>query len=142
MERGRSIVRVLVPLIAIAIGVSGCASMSQNLADKMSQAPAIGLPADTPARPAANSVSYPAVHDIPPPRNSVMLTDFEQRKMEDDLVEARDHQQAALGVPVQKKKTPPSKASQAKTSRARTSPAATSEDAAPARASSASQTIY
>jgi hypothetical protein len=140
-------VRVLVPLIAIAIGVSGCASMSQNIADKMSQAPAIGLPADTPARPATNSIAYPAVHDIPPPRNSVMLTNFEQQKMEDDLVEARDHQQAALGVPVQKKKTPPDKASKAKDSKAKTSqarplPAATPSDAAPARASSASQTIY
>jgi len=142
MERVRSMVRVLVPLIAVAIGVSGCASMSENIADKMSQAPVIGLPADTPARPAANSIVYPAVHDIPPPRNSVMLTDFEQQKMEDDLVEARDRQQAALGVPVQTKKTPPAKKPPARASQARTIPAATPEDAAPARASSASQTIY
>ena len=73
--------------------------MSQNLADKMSQAPAIGLPADTPARPAANSVSYPAVHDMPAERNRVMLTDVEQQKLEADLAVARDRQQGSVGLP-------------------------------------------
>lgn len=65
--------------------------------------PGIGLPANAPERPAVPP-AYPAVHDIPPPRNSVTLTNFEQQKMEFDLVEARDRQQSAVGIPLQKKK--------------------------------------
>jgi len=32
---------------------------------------------------------FPAVHDIPPPRDSTILTDYEQKKLENDLVAAR-----------------------------------------------------
>jgi hypothetical protein len=99
------------PIVAIvaAAGVSGCGSINQKFSETMSQMPAIGLPAGTPERPAATP-DYPAVHDIPPPRNSVMLSDFEQRKLEDDLVAARDQQQSALGVkPVAKKPEPAAK---------------------------------
>jgi hypothetical protein len=89
--------------IVIAAGLSGCAGISQKFAEGASQAPGIGLPAAAPARPAA-APAYPAVHDIPPPRNSVVLTNFEQQKLEDDLVAARDHQQGTVGVPLQPKK--------------------------------------
>ncbi len=90
-------------VIMVAAGLSGCAGISQKFADGASQAPGIGLPANAPARPVAPP-AYPAVHDIPPPRNSVVLTNFEQQKLEDDLVAARDHQHGSVGVPLQPKK--------------------------------------
>ena len=65
--------------------------------------PGIGLPSTAPERP-ANPPAYPAVHDIPPPRNSVTLTNFEQQKLEEDLVAARDQQQGSVGIPLQQKK--------------------------------------
>lgn len=46
-----------------------------------------GLPEGTPQRP-ATPAAYPAVNDRPPKRDSPMLTDEEQRKLEDDLVAA------------------------------------------------------
>ena len=59
--------------------------------------PGIGLPAGTPQR-TAEPVAFPAVHDVPPPRNSVTLTNLEQQKLEEDLVAARDQQQSTVGV--------------------------------------------
>jgi hypothetical protein len=76
--------------------------MSTKFADSMSQMPAVGLPAGSPERP-AEPAAYPAVHDIPAPRNSVTLTNFEQEKMEDDLMAARDQQQKSVGVAAQPK---------------------------------------
>ena len=46
--------------------------------------PAIGLPAGAPERP-AEPVPYPAVHDMPPPRNSTPLNLTEQEQMERDV---------------------------------------------------------
>ena len=53
--------------------------------------PGIGLPAGTPQR-TAEPVAFPAVHDVPPPRNSVTLTNLEQQKLEEDLVAARSEE--------------------------------------------------
>jgi hypothetical protein len=50
-----------------------------------------GLPAGTPERPVAPA-AYPAVHDMPPPREDVVLTDAELRKVQQDLQAARDRQ--------------------------------------------------
>ncbi|MSP46258.1 MAG: hypothetical protein EXQ83_10470 [Xanthobacteraceae bacterium] len=87
----------------MAAGLSGCAGISQKFVDTASQMPGIGLPSTAPERPVLPP-AYPAVHDVPPPRNSVVLTNFEQQKLEDDLVAARDQQQAAVGVRLQPKK--------------------------------------
>jgi hypothetical protein len=104
-------------LLLIALGTSGCASISQKFADVASQMPAIGLPANAPERP-AETPSYPAVHDMPPPRDGVVLTGIEQQKLEDDLIQARDRQQQAAGIAPAKqqaagiapaKKKPPAK---------------------------------
>lgn len=89
-------------VVASAIALSGCGSISQKFANDLSQAPAIGLPAGTPERP-AQPLAYPAVHDIPPARNSVTLTSIEQQKMEDDLMAARDQQQKGVGMKAQPK---------------------------------------
>jgi hypothetical protein len=104
-RHGRTSLRVAPAAVALmaAVSLAGCASASQGLADRVSQAPVVGLPADTPARP-AEPVVYPAVHDIPPPRTGVVLTDMEQQKLEADLVAARDRQQTAAGIPLADRK--------------------------------------
>ena len=51
-----------------------------------------GLPAGTPERPSTPAPAYPAVHDMPPPRNDVVLTDAEQKKIQNDLNAARNQQ--------------------------------------------------
>ena len=89
--------------VAAALGLSGCASISQKFAETGSQLPEVGLSPNAPARP-AQQMAYPAVHDVPPPRTAVMLTDIEQQKLENDLVSARDQQQTAAGVPVASRK--------------------------------------
>lgn len=57
--------------------------------------PLIGLPANTPARP-ANPGEFPAVHDIPGPRPEAVLTPEQQEKIEKDLVAARNRQAAGV----------------------------------------------
>jgi len=89
--------------VAVAIGLSGCASMSQKFAETASQLPEVGLSPNAPARP-AQQMAYPAVYDVPPPRTAAMLTDVEQHKIETDLVAARDQQQTAAGVPAASRK--------------------------------------
>jgi hypothetical protein len=65
--------------------------------------PAIGLPAGAPER-TAEPVPYPAVHDMPAPRNSTPLNLNEQDQMERELVTARDGQQTSAGIETQTKK--------------------------------------
>ena len=89
--------------MAVAAGLSACGSISQNLASTMSQMPAVGMSDSAPARP-ENPPPYPAVHDLPPPRERTVLTEIEQQKLEDDLVNARDRQLVAAGKPVPKRK--------------------------------------
>jgi len=97
-------VRRVVPLVMVAaMGLCGCAEISQKFAATASQLPGIGMSPDAPERPAVEG-AYPAVHDMPAPRNSVMLTDIEQQKLEDDLTVARDRQMTSVGLkPVEKK---------------------------------------
>jgi hypothetical protein len=98
----RLMVPILVPVIAAA-GLAGCGSISEKFRDTAAALPGVGLPADVPERP-AQPVAFPAVHDIPPPRNSVTLTNTEQDQMERELVKARDEQQVASGVAKPKNK--------------------------------------
>ena len=53
-----------------------------------------GLPDGTPARP-TTPAQYPAVHDMPPPRDTNVLTSQEQQKLENDLADARNRAAAA-----------------------------------------------
>jgi hypothetical protein len=94
---GRS-VRLMVAA-AFAGGLAGCASLNDQAATTLSQAPAIGLPANAPARP-AEPLPFPAVHDMPPQRAQTTLTEVEQQKMEDDLVAARTRHQAIAGTKI------------------------------------------
>ena len=48
-----------------------------------------GLPEGVPPRPTA-SVDYPAVHNMPPPRNDPTLSYAEKKRLEDELIAARN----------------------------------------------------
>ena len=48
-----------------------------------------GLPENAPER-AAVQPEFPAVHDMPPARNSVILTEAEKKKIKDELNATRD----------------------------------------------------
>ena len=50
-----------------------------------------GLPRGTPERP-ATPPAYPAVHDMPPPRTSVVLTEEQKKKVEAELAAMRADQ--------------------------------------------------
>jgi hypothetical protein len=79
-------------LAAGAIALAGCSAGSM-VADHLPNAVG-GLPEGTPQRP-TTSMPYPAVHDMPPPRPTTVLTDAEQTKLENDLVAARSAAEAA-----------------------------------------------
>ena len=96
---------LVAPFIA-AVGLAGCGSISEKFRDTAAALPGVGLPADAPER-TVQPVAFPAVHDIPPPRNSVTLTNPEQDQMERELVKARDELQVAAGVAKPKKKDDP-----------------------------------
>ena len=66
-------------LIAGSASLAGCSSSKR--ADHL-------LPKGTPSRP-ATPAAYPAVNDPPTPRTERVLTDEEQKKLEDDLVKSR-----------------------------------------------------
>ena len=87
----------LIASVIAAASLAGCASISEKFRDTAAALPGVGLPADAPER-TAQPVAFPAVHDIPPPRNSVTLTNTEQDQMERELVKARDEQQIASGA--------------------------------------------
>jgi hypothetical protein len=74
-------------LVAVAVVLAGC-SAGSTVADRLPTALG-GLPDGTPQRP-DTSRAYPAVHDMPPPRATTVLTDAETRKLESDLVAARN----------------------------------------------------
>jgi hypothetical protein len=67
----------------------------------------MGVPAGAPARP-ETPYQYPAVHDMPPDRSSVPMSEEEQVKLEKELSSVRDRQEGRAGsdkkaVPAAKK---------------------------------------
>ena len=52
----------------------------------------MGLPAGAPARP-EKPYEYPAVHEMPPARASVPMTEEERVKLEKELANVRDRQE-------------------------------------------------
>ena len=70
----------------------------------------LGLPASAPARP-EKPLEYPAVHDMPPARSSVPMTEEEQVKAEKELSTLRDRQEGRS--PASKKATTAKKPSAA-----------------------------
>jgi hypothetical protein len=97
-SRGRSQRRARAAILAallLAAGalIGGCAT--GTVADH-GPATVGSLPEGTPARP-GNPYSFPAVHDMPPPRDERVLTVEEQRKVEEELVAARTRAATAVG---------------------------------------------
>jgi hypothetical protein len=73
-------------LLAAAAVIAGCAGAT--VADHVPTAIG-GLPDAAPPRPSALS-AYPAVHEMPSPRDDKVLTSEEQYKIEDELIAARN----------------------------------------------------
>ena|SRR4249919_441380 len=102
-----SMVRTLAKVLSIAglalvAGLGGCSAGS--VIDKL---PAdMGLPAGAPARP-ATPYEYPAVHDMPPARATIPMTEDEQAKLEKELANVRDRQEGRTQSP--KKPAPKTK---------------------------------
>ena len=72
-------------LLAAAVAIVGCAGAT--VADHVPTAIG-GLPDATPPRP-GTPYAYPAVNDMPSPRDDKVLTSEEQHKIEDELIAAR-----------------------------------------------------
>ena len=78
--------RAAAGLMLLAL-LSGCASVLGELPTAVG-----GLPEGTPER-SATPVAYPAVHDMPPQRDGVVLTAAEQQKAAAELAAAREAQE-------------------------------------------------
>src|SRR5262249_10334440 len=74
-------------LAAGAVVLAGCSAGSM-VADHLPNAVG-GLPEGTPQRP-TTSTPCPGVPDVPPPRATRVLTDAETKRLESDLVAARN----------------------------------------------------
>jgi hypothetical protein len=84
------IYRTLQPLIGLGLVCAGSiflVSCSTTLSEMM-PTQAGGLPAGTPERPAV-APEYPAVHEMPPPRATAVLTEEEKKKVEAELAAMR-----------------------------------------------------
>jgi hypothetical protein len=79
-------------LLAATLAVGGCSTQIADL-------PAVGLPADAPPRPKEAS-GYLPVHDLPPERAETAMKPDEQKRIQSELMAARDRQ-AASGTPPQ-----------------------------------------
>jgi hypothetical protein len=72
--------------------VGACAVLA-SCSSVLSELPSAagGLPAGTPER-AASPPAYPAVHDMPPPRATAVLTEDEKKRLEAELAAMRAEQ--------------------------------------------------
>ena len=77
----------LCALVLLASLVSAC---STTEIDRIPQELG-GLPANAPAR-SAEAPSFPAVHDMPPPRAAGLLDAEQQKRLEADLIATRNRQ--------------------------------------------------
>jgi hypothetical protein len=84
MRLSKILVAALISGAGVLAGCSGGSTVADHLPTALG-----GLPEGSPQRPATSS-AYPAVHDMPPPRPTTVLTDAEQTKLEGDLVAARN----------------------------------------------------
>ena len=114
--------------------------MSDKMSQAMSTMPVVGLPANAPERP-AETLAFPAVHDMPPQRTTAVLTADEQRTMERELVSARDTTQKTAPKPARRPAPAKPAAKPAVAARARPAPQAEPAVSMPAPPSS-SRMIY
>jgi len=90
---GQGRVLALVAALALPVGLGGCSSTLSSMPTELG-----GMPANTP-QPSAAPVAYPAVHDMPPPRQNAVLTDAEQKEAEAELAALRARQAKQLATP-------------------------------------------
>ena len=74
-------------LVSLFAGCTGTTSMLASMPASLG-----GLPADAPARPVADQTSFPAVHDMPPPRTAATLTPEQVQAVEAEIAFARARQ--------------------------------------------------
>ena len=79
-------------MVLVAVTLAACSSTFNRLPTQLG-----GVPADAPQQPAAPA-AYPAVHDMPPPRNDVTLTQEEQKRAEAELMALRERQEREAGI--------------------------------------------
>ena len=84
-------------LLAAALAVSGC---STQVADM----PLVGVPSDAPPRP-KEAGTYLPVHDLPPSRDEAAMNLAEQKRIQSELIAARDRQ-ASSSTPAASKAAP------------------------------------
>ena len=77
-------------LLLATVALGGC---STQIADM----PAVGLPADAPQRP-KEAGAYLPVHDVPPDRAETAMKPDEQKRIQAELIAARERQ-ASTGTP-------------------------------------------
>lgn len=91
MSVGATIKRLMAgALLAASLALGGCSTQIADL-------PAVGLPADAPPR-AKEVGGYLPVHDLPPERAEAAMKPDEQKRIQSELIAARDRQ-AASGTP-------------------------------------------
>jgi len=78
--------------LGLATALAGCTSTLSDMPTQLG-----GLPAGTPERSDAPA-AYPAVHDMPPPRQDVVLTAEEQKKAAAELAALRARQEKQAGT--------------------------------------------
>jgi hypothetical protein len=93
------ICRVRQCLVVLALAPLAAAMLCSCSSTVLSQMPSSvgGIPAGTPERPTAPG-AYPAVYDMPPPRDDAVLTNDQQQQVQDDLIAARDRQVKRSGA--------------------------------------------
>src|SRR5687767_14705325 len=70
--------------LAAAVVLPGCSSVVDHIPSSLG-----GLPAGVPPRP-DTPAPFPAVHDMPPSRSDVALSDDEKKRLREDLVHTRE----------------------------------------------------
>lgn len=75
-------------LLLFAVTLAGCTSASSTLSNLPAEMG--GLPADTPARPTGQQLAYPAVHDMPPERQTTVMTPEQLKQAEAEMTRLRE----------------------------------------------------
>jgi hypothetical protein len=77
-------------LLATASGaLGGCSSNLNSFGDQTTTGGTSIISQARGEAPSTTPPPFPAVHDIPAPRGNTILTDYEQKKLENDLIAAR-----------------------------------------------------
>jgi hypothetical protein len=118
----------LAPLLALGLAAGLLAACSSTQVTDMIPAAAGGLPANVPARP-ATAPQYPAVNDMPKPRE-VPLTDDEVRRAQLEMTTLRQQQEQRAAEAAQEPPPAPDPPPAKKSATAK--PVKKSKDAKPA----------